>query len=446
MTTDADLRKQIRHRRRMRNQFFVYLIVAILLCTLGYGIFLGGRQLLRMWNTYQTETKETIEEITAGDDASTDLSVAVTTPENEQEPVTKSDAELLDEIVGTCISEMPLEDKVAGLFMITPEQLTGVDSVIQAGATTQDALTAHAVGGLIYASKNLKAADQIQSMLGDTQTMSKYPLFMAYAEDGNNTSVAEAMGAQAQPSLSDLVTAGDAEAAYQAGAAEAVYLRSAGFNVNLAPMVNAAEGQDPATIAGFASAQIRGMQENGISAAMKYFPVQSNDASAEQDGIETTQRLLDEMRSSEFLPFQSGIEAGTAMIVVTNMAAPNATGDNTPCCLSDVMVTNELRTELGYEGVIVTDALNDPAVTDYYTADQAAVAAIQAGADLICMPEDFETAYQGVLDAVNSGVLTEERINESLQRIYRIKYADKVSEINASVETMDSAESASTEE
>ena len=66
------------------------------------------------------------------------------------------------------------------------------------------------------------------------------------------------------------------------------------------------------------------------------------------------------------------------------------------------------------------------AVTDYYTSDEAAVKALQAGADMILMPEDFEAAYQGVLDAVNNGTLSEERINESLQRIYRVKYSDKV--------------------
>ena len=90
------------------------------------------------------------------------------------------------------------------------------------------------------------------------------------------------------------------------------------------------------------------------------------------------------------------------------------------------MITDILRGELGFDGVVITDAMNMKAITDYYTSDEAAVKALQAGADMILMPEDFETAYQGVLDAVNNGTLSEERINESLQRIYRVKYSDKV--------------------
>ena len=76
--------------------------------------------------------------------------------------------------------------------------------------------------------------------------------------------------------------------------------------------------------------------------------------------------------------------------------------------------------------MVITDAMNMTAITDYYTADEAAIKALQAGADMILMPEDFKTAYQGVIDAVNDGTLTEDRINESLRRVYRIKYKDKV--------------------
>ena len=90
------------------------------------------------------------------------------------------------------------------------------------------------------------------------------------------------------------------------------------------------------------------------------------------------------------------------------------------------MITDILRGELGFNGIVITDAMDMKAVTDYYTSDEAAVKALQAGADMILMPEDFEAAYQGVLDAVNNGTLSEERINESLQRIYRVKYSDKV--------------------
>ena len=114
--------------------------------------------------------------------------------------------------------------------------------------------------------------------------------------------------------------------------------------------------------------------------------------------------------------------------MVGHLSAPNVTGDNTPASLSGKMITEILRGQLGYQGIVITDAMNMSAITEYYTADQAAVMALQAGADMILMPEDFETAYNGVLEAVQNGTLTEERINESLKRIFRVKRRDRVEE------------------
>ena len=91
-----------------------------------------------------------------------------------------------------------------------------------------------------------------------------------------------------------------------------------------------------------------------------------------------------------------------------------------------MVVTDLLREELGYEGVVITDAMNMEAISTYYGADEAAILALKAGCDMILMPDDFELAYQGVLAAVQNGTISEERINDSLRRIYRIKYADKL--------------------
>jgi beta-N-acetylhexosaminidase len=112
-----------------------------------------------------------------------------------------------------------------------------------------------------------------------------------------------------------------------------------------------------------------------------------------------------------------------------NASFPNVIGDNTPASLSSVMIEDELRGVLGFDGIVISGALNEGAITEYYTSDQAAVMAVKAGADMVFLPEDFETAYNGLLEAVNSGEISENRINESLSRIYSIKYADRVEEI-----------------
>ena len=121
------------------------------------------------------------------------------------------------------------------------------------------------------------------------------------------------------------------------------------------------------------------------------------------------------------MPFQSGIDNGIRVIMVSHIACPNVTGDNTPATLSQMLITDVLREQMGFDGMVITDALNMGAITEQYSSGDAAVKALQAGADMLLMPEDFGSAYQGVIDAVNAGTLTEERINESVSRILKIK-------------------------
>lgn len=105
-----------------------------------------------------------------------------------------------------------------------------------------------------------------------------------------------------------------------------------------------------------------------------------------------------------------------------HIAAPAVTGDNTPASMSPKMITEILRGTLGYDGIIITDALNMGAVTSSYSSADAAVRALQAGNDMLLMPENFQEAYQGVLTAVENGTLSEERINQSVERILKVKF------------------------
>ncbi len=127
------------------------------------------------------------------------------------------------------------------------------------------------------------------------------------------------------------------------------------------------------------------------------------------------------MRSSDFLSFKAGIEAGADFVMVSHVTAAAVDDNSLPSSLSKTIVTDLLRNELGFQGVVITDALDMNAITQYYTSEEAAVMAIEAGADMLLMPEDFQAAYDGLLAAVQEGTISEERINESLERIYRVK-------------------------
>ena len=197
-------------------------------------------------------------------------------------------------------------------------------------------------------------------------------------------------------------------------------------NVENSIIGDRAYGSDAAIVSSMAVSMLQGLEDNGVSACLKHFPGIGSSTEDTHTGMAVSNRTLDEFRAEEFVVFKNGIDAGADFVMVSHLSVPAITGDNTPSTLSSMVVTDLLRNELGYDGVIITDAMNMEAITLYHGADDAAILALKAGCDMILMPEDFELAYQGVLAAVQNGTISEERINDSLRRIYRIKYADKL--------------------
>lgn len=115
--------------------------------------------------------------------------------------------------------------------------------------------------------------------------------------------------------------------------------------------------------------------------------------------------------------------------MVSNVIAPELTGDETtPCSLSKEVITDILRTEYQYNGLVISDALNQAAIKDYYSSDEAAIKVLKAGADMVYLPEDFESAYNAVVEAVKEGTISEQRINDSLARVFKIKYKSTIEE------------------
>ena len=163
------------------------------------------------------------------------------------------------------------------------------------------------------------------------------------------------------------------------------------------------------------SAAVQAMQEEEVSAVLQKFP-----------GAAAGSKSLDELRNSEFAVYDLAIRNGVDCIMVSHVRAADVTGDDTPSSLSRVMINDVLRETLGYDGVVMTDFLDDSAITDSYSSAEAAVAAIQAGADLLLSPENYQEAYEGVLQAIADGTITPERIHDSVYRIYRVKYKNAI--------------------
>ena len=367
--------------------------------------------------------------------ASTELSDTTEPFNAEGEESAKLEREVMERL-----SEMTLEEKVAQMFMITPEALTGYSQVTAAGDVTYQALKEYPVGGIIYFASNIIEPKQLKEM---TQNMQEYaveisgiPMFLGIDEEGGMvTRIARnnAFEVERFPNMWEIGKSGDLEYAYYVGETIGAYLKDSGLNVDFAPdadvltnsgnkVIGERAFSDDAVLTAEMSVKVmQGLEAQSVYACMKHFPGHGGTVGDTHQGYAYTERTIEELRQEELVPFQYGIENGISFIMVSHIALPNVIGDETPASTSKHIVTDILRDEMGYEGIVITDAMNMGAVTTCYNSADGAVAAVLAGVDIVLMPSNFKAAYQGVIDAVANGEIQEERIDESVKRILRVK-------------------------
>lgn len=429
---DEEDRRLYRRKRRIRNQIISYVVVAVILAVIVAGGVIIGKNIADVIKEKKLADEQT--KLQEQQEAEAARDVVIDTPE----PIAEEPEEdYLGNVIENNISNMTLEDKVAGLFIVTPEALTGVGTATQAGDGTRDALSEYAVGGLIYFDQNILDREQITEMLSSTVSMSKYPIFLAVDEEGGSVSRVAKSGIDVIQvgDMAQIGASGDASQAYEAGLNIGTYLKELGFNLDFAPVADVAVSEDSALgdrsfgsdtqlVAEMVSNAVDGIEGTGVSSCLKHFPGLGDTTEDTHDGRVETTKTLDEMRESDFIPFKAGIDAGADFVMVSHVTVPAVGEDAVPSSLSRTIMTDVLRNELGFQGVIVTDALNMGAVSEYYTSEEAVIMAVDAGADMLLMPDDFVASYNALLAAVQEGTIPEERINESLRRIYRIKYAD----------------------
>lgn len=338
------------------------------------------------------------------------------------------------------VDSMSLEEKVAQLFLVQPEAIVDIGTATAAGDATKQAINKTPVGGFVYFSDNLQSEQQVQDMLRNVQKYSEdrigLPAFLSVDEEGGTVARVASTGRFDVTDVGDMAkigASGDVQQARQAGETIGSYLSELGFNLDFAPDADVLTnpdntvvkkrsfGSDPCVVSDMSLAVAQGLAQHQVYSVYKHFPGHGATAGDTHQGYAYTDKTLDELKQSELIPFENAIQNNAAFIMAAHISAPRVTGDDTPASLSKTMITDILRGQMGYDGIVVTDAMNMGAVTEQYTSAQAAVKALQAGADLVLMPEDFQEAYQGVLDAVKDGTLTEQRINESVTRIVKVK-------------------------
>lgn len=427
---DQEERRQ-RRQKDTKNAtiIFVAFLLIVLLLVAG-AVFVVGKYVMGDRQEEPGETESGTQETETVPVPVTEISEAPVVPA--VDPTIQQAAEI--------VAGMTLEDKIAQMFVITPDALTGYNGVTAAGDTTKAAYQERPVGGIIYMSDNLTDRDQTAAMLDNMQAIAKertgLPLFLCVDEEGGSVARIASTPAFEIENVGDMSAigeSGDSGNAYNAGNTIGMYLAELGFNVDFAPVADVLTnadntaigdrsfGSDAQTVASMVTAELDGLSAAGVYGTVKHFPGHGGTAGDSHDGAVTTERTLEELMAEELVPFQSAVDAGVTFVMVGHISVPNVTGDNTPSSLSEMMITDVLRTQMGYDGIVITDAMNMKAITGHYNSDKAAVLAVTAGADVILMPADYASAYSGLLKAVQDGTITEERIDESVNRIVRAK-------------------------
>ena len=342
-------------------------------------------------------------------------------------------------MVTNMIAEMTLEEQVAALFIITPESLTGQQAVTKAGDGTKEALEKYPVGGIVYFKQNITSSDQIKEMIDNTKSYCRFPLFIAVDEEGGDVArIQQALKLDKTATAQELGNENNTITTFDAYDTIGKRLTEYGFNLDFAPVAdvltnpdnkaigNRAFGSDPDVVSNMVVSAIGGLHENDVVTCVKHFPGQGDANGDTHQVLASSDRTRSDIENCELVPFKAAIDNGVDMIMVGHLSVPELMQENPnlPCSLSKEIMTDLLRVNMEYKGVIITDSMSMAAISEYYGADEAAIKALKAGADMILMPEDFELAFNGVVDAVKDGTIDEHRINDSLARVYKIKYRD----------------------
>jgi beta-N-acetylhexosaminidase len=342
------------------------------------------------------------------------------------------------------VDRMSLEEKVGQMFMTyaygtdadqaDPRNQTeyGVDSHRQL-------IERYHLGGIIYFawSGNVQNPRQIAGLSNGIQraaTSSGAEIPALIATDQEQGLVVRVTEPATQfPGNMALGAARDPSLAKSAAEITGEELRAMGINQNFAPVADVnvnpenpvigvrSFSSNPGLVSSLTEAQVLGYQREDVAATAKHFPGHGDTNVDSHTGLPEIDHTREELDSIDLPPFEAAIGAGVESIMTAHIVVPALDDSGRPATLSRPILTDLLRREMGFDGVVVTDALDMQGVREMFGDDRVPVEAIKAGADLMLMPPEFDLAYRSVLAAVRSGEISERRIDQSVHRILRLK-------------------------
>ena len=370
------------------------------------------------------------------------LSIETTTKvEVSPEKIDISKIDLIDSQAESLLEEMTIDEKIGQLFILAVRNSYNGSRMLHADEFMADIIDKYKPGGIILFAVNFANPVQTRDLIRGTQLMSNIPLFIAVDEEGGKVARLGNTGRMSVtllPPAALIGKTGNTEFAGKAAGVIATELKALGFNMNMAPVAdvntnphnsvigNRTYSSDPVEAGKMVAAVTETFQFENIVAVLKHYPGHGDTSEDTHMGDVVLKHTKERLDSVEFIPFKMGIEAGVDAIMTAHIKVPFVTGTDLPATMSSVLLKDILRKELGFNGIIITDAMDMGAVKKYWTADTAAVNALTAGVDIILMPSDISLAISGIKEALNNGTLTIKRLNESVRRILKVKFKQNI--------------------
>lgn len=327
------------------------------------------------------------------------------------------------------LSDLSLEEKVGQMIFAG---IKGTDITNE----TKKIISTHQVGGIILFKDNLKNANQSVSLLNaikQENTNNKVPLFLGVDEEGGRISRLPEL--TKLPTNEELGKRNDISLSYNIGKLLGKELSAFGFNLDFAPVLDINSnpdnpiigdrsfGTDAELVSELGLQMMKGIQSEQVISVIKHFPGHGDTAVDSHKELPIIQKSLAELHALELIPFKHAVEQGAEVVMVGHILLPKI--DSTyPASISGRIITDVLREQLGYEGIIITDDMTMKAILNNLEIGEAAVSAVKAGNDIVLVAHNYanvKKAIDSIIKAIEDGEITEQRIDESVKRILSIK-------------------------
>ncbi len=335
------------------------------------------------------------------------------------------------QFINLIVQHMTLDQKLGQMMIV---QFVGPNFSLDISTM----ISQYHVGAVLLFTANNNIADkaQLKGLIQQMQSNSSIPMIAAIDQEGGTVDRLKTLDGP-RPPVADIGATNDTGKAMAAGIRDAQDLASYGFNLNLAPVVDVTNvynpqlygrtyGNNAALVTKMAQAYLQGLQQSGkVLGTLKHFPGLGDVGVDPHSGVPNLYRSKSDLEAIDWAPYRALIQQGNVHAIMVTHEIVHAIDSSIPSSLSYKVVTGILRDDLGFQGVIMTDSLTMEGITAYYTEAQAAAVAVEAGSDLLMgatTPADVASMIAGIKQAIASGEISQQRIDDSVRRILMLKY------------------------